>query len=275
MAELTIGGKVAVVTGAGRGIGRQVALAIAAAGGLVAVVARSEGELLATADQIAEAGGNAEPIVCDVADPDSVARLKEQVERALGPPAVLVNAAGIFGPITPIASGGPGWIKPLLVNAYGPYLTAAAFVPAMVEAGWGRVVNVTSAISLHPPSPLSSGYATSKVALNQLTRHLAEELEGTGVTANVLHPGDVRTEMWADIRDQAAKLGPQGEAWRAWVDWVDETGGDPPWKAAEAVLRLISDESAHLNGTFAWIDSGLQAPLASWDPPQERRPWIE
>ena len=72
----------------------------------------------------------------------------------------------------------------------------------MVDAGWGRIVNLTSAASLHPPGPMNSAYGTAKAALNQFTRHLAAELAGTGVTANVLHPGDVKTEMWADIRDR-------------------------------------------------------------------------
>jgi NAD(P)-dependent dehydrogenase (short-subunit alcohol dehydrogenase family) len=74
----------------------------------------------------------------------------------------------------------------------------------MVDAGWGRIVNVSSAAALAPPGPLNSAYATSKVALNQLTRQLAAELVGTGVTANVIHPGEVKTEMWADIRDKAS-----------------------------------------------------------------------
>ena len=72
----------------------------------------------------------------------------------------------------------------------------------MLEAGWGRIVNVTSAASLHPPGPLNSAYGTAKAALNQFTRHLAAEIAGSGVTANVIHPGDVKTDMWADIRDE-------------------------------------------------------------------------
>ena len=101
--------------------------------------------------------------------------------------------------------------------------------------GWGRIVNVTSAAALHPPGPLNSAYGTSKVALNQFTRHLAAELAGTGVTANVFHPGDVKTEIWADIRDQVAALGSDGRRLRAaGSTWVEETGGDPPEKAADA-----------------------------------------
>ena len=70
----------------------------------------------------------------------------------------------------------------------------------MMAAGWGRIINFSSAASLHPPGPLNSAYGTSKVALNQFTRHLAAELAGTGVTANVIHPGEVKTAMWASIK---------------------------------------------------------------------------
>jgi NAD(P)-dependent dehydrogenase (short-subunit alcohol dehydrogenase family) len=142
----------------------------------------------------------------------------------------------------------------------------------MVGQGWGRIVNVTSAASLHPPGPLGSAYATSKVALNQLTRHLAAELEGTGVTANVIHPGDVKTDMWADIRDQADALGADGEGLRQWVQWVAETGGDPPHKAADLVLRIMDSDA---NGQFLWIDDPLQPPIPSWGDAVEERPWRE
>ena len=91
---------------------------------------------------------------------------------------------------------------------------------------------------------MNSAYGTAKVALNQFTRHLAAELAGTGVTANVLHPGDVKTDMWADIRDRVIAAGPSAEAYEQWVRWVDETGGDPPHKAVDAVLALCDDAAA-------------------------------
>jgi NAD(P)-dependent dehydrogenase (short-subunit alcohol dehydrogenase family) len=130
----------------------------------------------------------------------------------------------------------------------------------MIDAGWGRIINVSSAAALHPPGPLNSAYATSKVALNQMTRSLAAELIDTGVTANVFHPGDVKTEMWQEIKDRGAALGEEGAGIREWAAWVERTGGDPPEKAAELVLRLVSDEAATINGQFLWIEGGLQTP---------------
>ena len=95
------------------------------------------------------------------------------------------------------------------------------------------------------------------------------------MTANVIHPGDVKTHMWADIRERALAAGPIAEDYQQWVSWVDETGGDPPHKAVEAVLRLCSDDAADISGQFCWIDDPLQAPIASWDTVVDARPWVD
>jgi NAD(P)-dependent dehydrogenase (short-subunit alcohol dehydrogenase family) len=266
--------RVAVVTGAGRGLGRAVSVALAARGHPVFGVARHEDELAETADKCFSVGGRMITRSANVSDPDAVADLATTVRDQLGPPSILVNAAGVFGPIAMIRDGDPrAWVETVMVDALAPYLTIHAFVGDMIDAGWGRVVNVTSAASLHPPGPLNSAYGTAKVALNQLTRHLAAEIEGTGVTANVIHPGDVKTDMWRDIRDRVATMGPEAEPYRQWAAWVEETGGDPPQKAVDLVLRLTSDEGADVNGQFCWVDDPLQAPIPSWGEPGETQPW--
>lgn len=81
--------------------------------------------------------------------------------------------------------------------------------------------------------------------------------------------------MWADIRDKVDALGPIATGYKRWVEWVDETGGDPPHKAVDLVLRLTSDASADVNGRFCWIDDPLQAPVPSWDAPKDERPWVK
>jgi NAD(P)-dependent dehydrogenase (short-subunit alcohol dehydrogenase family) len=162
-----------------------------------------------------------------------------------------------------------------MIDGIAPYLTTRQFVGGMIDAGWGRIVNITSAASLHPPGPLNSAYGTAKVALNQLTRHLAAEIAGTGVTANVIHPGDVKTDMWKDIRDKVAKLGPEADGFKEWAAWVEETGGDPPEKAVRLVLRLTSDEGADINGQFCWVEDPLQAPIPSWGEGVEKQPWLK
>jgi NAD(P)-dependent dehydrogenase (short-subunit alcohol dehydrogenase family) len=238
-------GHVAVVTGASRGVGQKIAEALEQRGMVVASVARSAARFTA-----------------DVSDPVDVARLKTAVETELGEPTVVINAAGIFGPIALVKDGDPReWVETIMIDAVGPYLVSRAFLGGMVDAKWGRIVNLSSAASLHTPGPMNSAYGTAKVALNQFTRHLAAELEGTGVTANVIHPGDVKTAMWADIRDKKNAVGPEASGYDRWVKWVDETGGDQPEKAARLVIDIIESD---VNGRFLWIDDPLQTPIPSW-----------
>ena len=266
--------RVAVVTGASSGLGRNVAVALADQGQPVALVARSEGALASVEAEIRSAGGAAVAIPTDVSDPGAVEALRVRVVDTLGPPLIVVNAAGVFGPIQFIKDSDPAeWVATIMIDAVAPYLVTRAFVGGMIDAGWGRIVNITSAASLHPPGPLNSAYGTAKVALNQFTRHLAAELAGTGVTANVIHPGDVKTHMWSDIRQRALDAGPAAAAYQQWVRWVEETGGDPPQKAVDAVLRLCDDAAADISGQFRWIEDPLQAPIPSWGPTADARPW--
>ncbi len=264
-----LAGRVAVVTGAGRGLGRAISLGLAARGARVALVARGAAQLEETRSLIAAAGGEGRVFPTDTtSQADVLDRLKPAIKAALGPPQILVNAAGMYGPVALLQDGDPAeWVRTLMVNTAGPYLCCRAFAGGMAAAGWGRIINVTSAAAEHPPGPLTSAYVTSKVALNALTRGLAAELEGTGVTANMIHPGDVKTEMWREIRDRAAALGPAGAALSAWAEWVEQTGGDPPEKAADLALYLVSAAAAEVNGQFLWIEGGLQS--------SGGMPWVE
>ena len=269
-------GRIAVVTGGGRGLGRAAALALAARGARVVAVARSADQLAETEALASGAAGSLIGIAADVSDVGAVERLRAQVLASPGQPTILVNAAGIFGPIALIRDADADeWVRTVMIDAVAPFLTVRAFLGGMLDAGWGRIVNLTSAASLHPPGALNSAYGTAKVALNQLTRHLAAEIAGTGVTANVIHPGDVKTDMWAGIRERVAGMGAIAENYRAWAEWVAATGGDPPEKVVDLILRLTSDTGGDTNGQFCWIDDPLQAPIASWDPPSDERPWMK
>ncbi len=109
-----------------------------------------------------------------------------------------------------------------------------------------------------------SAYGTSKVALNQFTRHLAAELAGTGVIACAIHPGEVKTAMWAAIRDESQATGELGAGYRRWADDVASGGGDPPQKALDLVLEIIHRADCSDNGKFLWIEGGIQQPIPSW-----------
>lgn len=262
---MNLNNKIALITGGSRGIGFGAALTLARQGARVVLVARSAQSLADAVHAIEQQGGSASAIAADVSELAQVEYVRRQVLERVGAPAIVINAAAIFGPIQRIAESDPAaWLQTLLINTIAPYLVCRAFVGGMIAQGWGRIVNVSSAASLDPPGGLNSAYATSKVALNHFTRHLAAELSGSGVTANVIHPGDVKTEMWADIRKQVTAMGPEADGYRNWVQWVEETGGDLPEKASALILKLMGDDAAEVTGRFLWIENGLRPPLPSW-----------
>ena len=272
MSDLT--GKVAVVTGASRGVGRRIAVRLALDGARVALLARGRAGLKETQREIEVQGGQALVVAVNLASPEAVEDASHSVEQQLGTVSILVNAAGVFGPIDLVKDTDPhAWIETIMTNTIAPYLTCRAFVGGMLAQAWGRIVNVTSAAALHEPGPINSAYGTSKVALNQFTRHLAAELKDTGVTANVIHPGDVKTDMWAYIKETSQRLGSVADAYLQWAEWVEKTGGDDPEKAADLVADLIRDDAANVNGQFLWIRDGLQEPIPSWGQSKDRQPW--
>lgn len=257
-------GRHALVTGAGRGIGRAIAKGLAAEGALVTLVARSREPLHGLAAEIQALGGHAVVAAADVSTPEGVASIAAPPDWP--PVGILVNAAGVFGPMRLVAeSDTEEWLGTIRTNLFSTYLMCRRYVPGMVAQGWGRVLNVTSAASLHTPGPLNSAYGTSKVAINQLTRHLAAEVAGTGVTANVFHPGEIRTQMFEDIRRGVGQAGELAAGnYDPWVQWVERTGGDDPRKAVDLVLRVATDERGTPNGEFLWIDDPLQEPIPTW-----------
>lgn len=258
-------GMVAVVTGAGSGVGAVVGRELARRGVEVALVGRRAEKLDETARQVELAGGVSRCYPCDVSDEAGVEVLKSEVGSEMGAPDILVNAAGLHCELVSIEESTPRlWKQTLDVNLFGCYLTCRAFVGGMKAKGWGRILNITSASSLHPPTHVGSVYSLSKVALNHFTRQLAKEVEGSGVTANVIHPGEVQTEMWQGIKSDAESRTGAGRGALGWVEKVAKTGGDPPEKTAELILKVISGDDSEPNGQFLWIREGMKAPMPSW-----------
>jgi NAD(P)-dependent dehydrogenase (short-subunit alcohol dehydrogenase family) len=253
------------VTGAGSGVGACVARALGKAGCAVAVVGRRPQRIEPVSSDIRSAGGKAIAFNCDVSNPAAVSQLHRDVSERLGAVNVLVNAAGVFEEIVSIRESDPArWINTLQINTIGPYLTCRAFMEEMIRQGWGRIINISSAASVVPPAGVSSAYQLSKVALNWFTRQLAAELNGSGVTANVMHPGEVKSEMWATLKEEAARRGKDGEAMLKWAKMVEETGGDPPEKTADLILKLIDPSGPPINGQFLWIADGMKRPMETW-----------
>ena len=187
-------GRVALVTGAGRGIGRQIALTMAGAGYRLGLVDRVEPNLAETARLVGDA---AVAVTGDVASPADVKRVCAAVEERFGPVDVLVNNAGDFGDFGPLPDGDPAnWWQVQETNVRGPMLLCHRIVPAMAAKGRGYVVNIGSRVAVRDDKGVAvSAYAVSKAALTRFTGALAHELAGTGVVVVDFSPGMVRTAM--------------------------------------------------------------------------------
>jgi len=187
--------RVALVTGASRGIGRATALALAEAPFAVAVVARSRAALEETRALVEESGVSATSAVADVTDAEAVARAVEEIERDAGPITVLVNNAGSLRAIGPLWETDPAdWWSDVMTSLAGAYNCCRSVVPRMLARGEGRIVNVTSYAGTRP-APNQSGYGCAKAALNSLTESLAAELGEHGLTAFGVAAGFTRTEL--------------------------------------------------------------------------------
>ena len=194
MSAPPLAGRRAVVTGGGRGIGRAIASALADAGAAVVVAARSENEIQRVAGELRDRGVRAIAVTCDVTDEASVQRLGAEVRAQWGGVDVLVNNAG-DGAAAPLAKITlDDWNRMLAVNATGAFLCAREFAPSMVEAGFGRIVSIASVAGLVGARYVAH-YTAAKHALVGITRALAAEYAGTGVTANVVCPAYVDTSM--------------------------------------------------------------------------------
>ena len=199
-------GKTALITGAGRGIGRAVALGLGNAGARVVLLARTEGQLAETRALLRDQGvpaGRISVLPADLADEEDRGRAVAAALTA-GSVDILVNNAAAVEPLGPTARIAAKELRLAFeVNVVAPATLTAAVVPGMLDAGWGRVVNVSTGLVANPAGMVrGNAYATTKAALEAYTVNLAAELRGTGVTVNAYRPGGVDTPMQAWIRRQ-------------------------------------------------------------------------
>ena len=255
MSELT--GRIALVTGGGRGIGRAVALSLATAGADVAVTARSSKELEETAAAIRALGRRAEAIVCDVTDRPQVDAMVARVKSALGDPLILVNNAGIAGSAKLADTTDEMWDRMLRVNATGAFYCTRAVLPMMLQAKWGRVVNLAS-IAAKAGGLYIAAYTASKHALLGLTRAVAAEVAARGITVNAVCPGYVDTEMTdASAANISKRTGRSEQDARKILEGFSPQGRlmTAPEVAALATY-LCSDLARGVNGQSLVIDGG-------------------
>ena len=250
---MTLKGKVALVTGGGRGIGREIALAFAREGLAVAVAARTLSQVDDAAQAVRALGAKALALQLDVTDAAGTAPAVKAVTDALGPIDVLVNNAGIALSAPFVKTDPALWERHLRVNVTGPFLLTREVLPGMLERRWGRLINVASLAGLFG-APYITAYATSKHALVGLTRALASEVAGKGVTVNALCPGYVATDLtWNGARSIAAKTGKSfDEAVQAMARINPGGRLIEPAEVAAAAVKLLWDEGT--NGEAVILD---------------------
>lgn len=237
--ELT--GQVAIVTGGGRGLGRETALSLTKAGARVAIIARSQDQLAETVTLIQEAGGHTIAIPADVTDRGAIQRAVEQTERELGAIDILVNSAGSLVAVGPAWEADPDiWWRDVEINLRGTFICTHAVLPSMVARHRGRIINFSSTAM-----PYLTAYDCSKIAISRFTHMLASETKELGISVFSIVDGPVRTAMMESL--VASEAMPK---WFPWLrDWANENWV-PAERAAQLVLFLASGKGDALSGRY-------------------------
>ena len=239
-------GRVAIITGAGRGIGQTIALAYAREGARLALAARKVTELEDTARQVEALEVTACIIPTEVTDQEQVDRMVAKTVERYSSVDILVNNAGIAGPVGVLQDNDPAyWIQSVQVNLIGTYLCCRAVLPLMLKQNRGQIINVSGAGAMSA-WPHMSAYCASKAAVARLSEVLAMELAQTNVHVNSLNPGSIHTGMWEEMRDAAAVAG---------ISQIHELGlkvtsggGHSIEDVADLAVFLASADSGDLSG---------------------------
>jgi len=249
-----LNGKVALITGGGRGIGRAIALAFARAGARIVVAARTAAQVEQVA---AEIGNGAIAVVCDVSNSESVTQMFAQTRAQLGDVDILVNNAGIAESSTIVTTTDDFWARHLAINLSGTFYCTRAALPAMLEKQWGRVINIAS-IAGKVGAPYIAAYAASKHGVMGLTRSVALEVAAAGVTVNAICPGYVDTEMVTrGIERITTRTGRSAdEALEALKKMSPQNRLATAEEVAAVALLLASDEGRGINGQGINVDGG-------------------
>lgn len=241
-------GRVAIVTGAGQGMGKAVAQALAARGARIVVNDRDPITATATAEELAAGGAEAMAIAADVVDAAAVREMVAQTDARWGGVQILVNNAGILRPTKVIDIPEAEWDQVIAVNLKGTFLCSQAVLPAMQAAGWGRIVNFSSTAGKNISTVGGAHYTAAKAGILGFTRHLAKEVAGDGITVNAVCPGLIDTEMVrATIDDDRCA---------AYARSFPISRLGRPEEVAELVAFLVSDRAAYITGASLDINGG-------------------
>jgi NAD(P)-dependent dehydrogenase (short-subunit alcohol dehydrogenase family) len=254
------GGSVALITGGGRGIGRLVAQALARAGMAVGITARSAAELNETVQLVEAEGGVARAVTADVTDDAAMAVAVDQLRGELGPIDLLINNAGIVGPIGPAWEvDGAAWWRTLDVNLRGTFVTTGLVLPDMIDRGHGRIINLSSQAGVRR-WPTLSAYSVSKAALVKLSENLAHETQRHGVIVFSVDPGLLPIGMSERAFAETVPSEPDEAKVYAWVrKEIDEGRGADPEEAVTLITALASGQYDELSGRQLSVHDDLDA----------------
>jgi gluconate 5-dehydrogenase len=248
----SLDGKVAVITGASRGIGRAISLGFAQAGAAVAVAARSGSDLETLAKEIESSGGRALAVPTDVTDRSQLEALFEQTEERIGPLDIVVNNAGGTRFMAPLVGVRPdGWDKVMRLNLDAVFHATQLAARRMAERGAGSIIQIVSVAGIEG-APGLSFYSAAKAAVRFMTQSAARELAGSGVRLNSIAPGWIKTDLNAPLHDDPSSnefvttMIPMGR----WGEPVEIVG---------AAIYLASDASSFVTGTTLVVDGGQTA----------------
>ena len=245
-------GRTAIVTGGARGIGAATAQRLAADGHPVGVVDIDENSCAKTVASIEEAGGKALAVGADVSDTDQVNAAVARVAEQLGPPLVLVNNAGIVRDNLLFKMSDDDWDQVVAVHLRGSFLMTRAAQSHMVEAGWGRIVNMSSVSALGNRGQVN--YAAAKAGLQGFTKTLSIELGRFGITANAIAPGFIVTDM---TRGTAERMGVQFDQFvEAAVVRIPVARVGEPGDIANAVAFFVSEQAGFVSGQVLYVAGG-------------------
>ncbi|MDO5579540.1 MAG: 3-oxoacyl-[acyl-carrier-protein] reductase [Planctomycetia bacterium] len=247
MIQLQLEGKTAVVTGATRGIGFEVARSLAKCGAKVACIGTNEEKLSKSVDQINSEGGSAKAYICDVSNAEKVKETAKLILTDFGKVDILVNNAGITRDMLMRRITDEQWNDVIGVNLNGTFYITRAFVESMRKSKWGRIVNISS-ISGLIGNPGQANYSASKAGVIGFTRTISKELANRNITVNAIAPGFIDTDMTAALSDVLI----QGIKDRIPVGRIGK-----PEDIANAVLFFVSEEASFITGQIMAVDGGM------------------